>query len=88
MKILFFSRRHSNAKQWSIGKKRFNDSPKEVNRFHRKFVLFNLFFKGIRWLIENNLIQNTPEHTAAFLFNETGLSKRAIGDYLGEKYED
>jgi Sec7-like guanine-nucleotide exchange factor len=44
-------------------------------------------FKGIRWLIENGLIQNTPEHTAAFLFNETGLSKRAIGDYLGEKYE-
>jgi len=23
---------------------------------------------------------------AAFLINETGLSKRAIGDYLGEKY--
>jgi hypothetical protein len=23
---------------------------------------------------------------AAFLLNETGLSKRAIGEYLGEKY--
>ncbi|CAF3927868.1 unnamed protein product [Rotaria magnacalcarata] len=41
--------------------------------------------QGIRWLTDNSLIQNTPEHTAAFLFNETGLSKRAIGDYLGEK---
>ncbi|CAF4622546.1 unnamed protein product [Rotaria sp. Silwood1] len=63
------SRRNSNAKQWSIAKRRFNDNSKE----------------GIRWLMENGLIQNTPEHTAAFLFNETGLSKRAIGDYLGEK---
>ncbi|CAF3565599.1 unnamed protein product [Rotaria sp. Silwood1] len=62
-------RRNSNAKQWSIAKRRFNDNSKE----------------GIRWLMENGLIQNTPEHTAAFLFNETGLSKRAIGDYLGEK---
>ncbi|CAF0837786.1 unnamed protein product [Adineta ricciae] len=62
-------RRHSNVKQWSAGKKHFNDNPKE----------------GIRWLIENGLLQNTSEHTAAFLFNETGLSKRAIGDYLGEK---
>ncbi|CAF3684350.1 unnamed protein product [Rotaria sordida] len=63
------SRRNSNTKQWSIAKRRFNDNSKE----------------GIRWLMENGLIQNTPEHTAAFLFNETGLSKRAIGDYLGEK---
>ena len=45
----------------------------------------SFFSQGIRWLVENGLIQNTPEHTAAFLFNETGLSKRAIGDYLGEK---
>lgn len=41
--------------------------------------------KGIHWLIENGLIQNTPEHIAAFFYNETGLSKRAIGEYLGEK---
>jgi hypothetical protein len=25
---------------------------------------------------------------AAFIFNEIGLSKRAIGDYLGEKYKE
>lgn len=72
-----------------MGKKRFNENPKEVRRekskliFHRFFPLF--FFKGIQWLIENGLIQNTSEHTAAFLYNETGLSKRSIGDYLGEK---
>ena len=44
------------------------------------------YFKGIRWLVDNHLVQNTTEHIAAFLLNEIGLSKRAIGDYLGEKY--
>jgi len=44
-----------------------------------------LISKGIRWLIDNGLLQNTSEHTAAFFFNEIGLSKRAIGEYLGEK---
>ena len=47
---------------------------------------FIRFFQGVAWLVENNLVQNTSEQVAAFLFNETGLSKRAIGDYLGEKY--
>jgi Sec7-like guanine-nucleotide exchange factor len=42
--------------------------------------------QGVLWLIESTLLQNTPEQVAAFFFNETGLSKRAIGDYLGEKY--
>jgi Sec7-like guanine-nucleotide exchange factor len=50
------------------------------------FCLMNFLLQGIRWLVENNLIQNTSESIAAFLFNETGLSKRAIGDYLGERY--
>jgi hypothetical protein len=83
--LFLLSRRNSNVKQWSIGKKRFNDNPKEVNQ-DKYFLLFLIYLlKGIRWLIDNGLMQNTPEHTAAFLFNETGLSKRAIGDYLGEK---
>ncbi|CAF1595551.1 unnamed protein product, partial [Rotaria magnacalcarata] len=54
------SRRNTNTKQWLVAKRKFNDNAKE----------------GIRWLTDNSLIQNTPEHTAAFLFNETGLSKR------------
>jgi len=54
----------------------------------RIYIIFFLnFIQGIQWLIDNSLLQNTSEHTAAFLFNETGLSKRAIGDYLGEKYK-
>ena len=72
-----------------MGKKRFNENPKEVRRTTLFFALVERFPRsfpqGVQWLIENGLIQNTPEHTAAFLYNETGLSKRAIGDYLGEK---
>ncbi|CAF0837024.1 unnamed protein product [Rotaria sp. Silwood1] len=68
-KSRLLSRQNANIKQWMIGKRQFNENPKE----------------GIRWLVDNNLIQNTPEHVATFLFQETGLSKRAIGDYLGEK---
>ncbi|UJR16424.1 hypothetical protein I4U23_003326 [Adineta vaga] len=63
------SRPNSDLKQWSIGRRQFNENPKQ----------------GIQWLVENNLLQNTPESVATFLFNETGLSKRAIGEYLGEK---
>ncbi|CAF0864881.1 unnamed protein product [Didymodactylos carnosus] len=62
-------RRNPNVKQWIQGKKHFNANPKE----------------GIQWLVENSLLQNTPEHVAAFLYKENGLSKRAIGEYLGEK---
>jgi hypothetical protein len=42
MKYLFFflhSRRNSNVKQWSVAKKRFNDSPKEVNT-----IIISAFF--------------------------------------------
>ncbi|CAF3880776.1 unnamed protein product [Rotaria sp. Silwood2] len=69
LKSRLLSRQNGNIKQWIDGRRQFNENPKE----------------GIRWLVDNNLIQNTPEHVATFLFNETGLSKRAIGDYLGEK---
>ena len=51
-----------------------------------KFANLDLsFLQGYRWLVDNNLIENTSEHMAAFLLNEIGLSKRAIGEFLGEK---
>lgn len=37
------------------------------------------------YLIENHLVENTPETIATFLFNGEGLNKTAIGNYLGEK---
>ncbi|BFZ03664.1 hypothetical protein BsWGS_06704 [Bradybaena similaris] len=57
------------AKQVSIGRKKFNMDPK----------------KGIEYLIEHGLLQNTAEDVARFLFQGEGLNKTAIGDYLGER---
>ncbi|XP_063916464.1 cytohesin-1 isoform X2 [Zophobas morio] len=57
------------TKMMSIGRKKFNMDPK----------------KGIEYLIEKGLLQNTPESVAQFLHKGEGLNKTAIGDYLGEK---
>ncbi|CAL8114232.1 unnamed protein product [Orchesella dallaii] len=40
--------------------------------------------KGIEFLIEHDIVQNTPEDVAKFLKYGEGLSKKAIGNYLGE----
>lgn len=56
-------------KNLAMGKKKFNMDPK----------------KGIEFLILHNLVKETPEEVAQFLYKEEGLNKTAIGDYLGEK---
>ncbi|XP_065131225.1 cytohesin-1a isoform X2 [Paramisgurnus dabryanus] len=56
-------------KQVAMGRKKFNMDPK----------------KGIRFLIENDLLKNTSEDIARFLYKGEGLNKTAIGDYLGER---
>lgn len=43
--------------------------------------------KGIEYLIEHDLLSNTPESIAQFLMEGEGLNKTAIGDYLGERNE-
>jgi len=43
--------------------------------------------KGIEFLIQQDLIKETPEAVAQFLYKEEGLNKTAIGDYLGEKHD-
>ena len=40
----------------------------------------------MEFLIENNLVENTPNSIAQFLFSGEGLNKTSIGNYLGEKY--
>uniref|UniRef100_K7G665 Cytohesin-2 n=1 Tax=Pelodiscus sinensis TaxID=13735 RepID=K7G665_PELSI len=40
--------------------------------------------QGIQFLVENELLHNTPEEIARFLYKGEGLNKTAIGDYLGE----
>lgn len=54
--------------------------------YERKTAQF-LFFppQGIQFLIENDLLQNTPEDIAQFLYKGEGLNKTVIGDYLGER---
>lgn len=44
--IIIYSRRNSNVKQWSIGKKRFNDHPKEVGISNKRFFMIYYFFLG------------------------------------------
>ena len=39
----------------------------------------------MEFLIESNLVENTAEAVAAFLFAGDGLNKTSIGTYLGEK---
>jgi len=60
-------------KKLTAGKKYFNENPK----------------KGMAWLIECDVVINKPWNVADFLFknNEKGLSKTAIGNYLGENNE-
>lgn len=36
-------------------------------------------------MVEHELLQNTPEEIARFLYKGEGLNKTAIGDYLGER---
>lgn len=43
------------------------------------------FSQGIQFLLENDLLQQTPEDIAQFLYKGEGLNKTVIGDYLGER---
>ncbi|KTG36660.1 hypothetical protein cypCar_00000907 [Cyprinus carpio] len=43
--------------------------------------------EGIQFLLENDLLQQTPEDIAQFLYKGEGLNKTVIGDYLGERDE-
>lgn len=51
----------------------------------KKFMLNVVFSQGIQFLIENELLKNTCEDIAQFLYKGEGLNKTAIGDYLGER---
>ncbi|XP_022237745.1 cytohesin-1-like isoform X2 [Limulus polyphemus] len=63
------SKTNTKTKQLSIGKKKFNMDPK----------------KGIEYLVEHGLLQNTAENVSQFLYKGEGLNKTAIGEYLGER---
>lgn len=49
-------------------------------------ILFSpLPLQGIQFLLENDLLQQTPEDISQFLYKGEGLNKTVIGDYLGER---
>ena len=58
-------------KQLIAGKKKFNQDSK----------------KGMAYLIECDVVKNTVHGVASFLKTTNGLSKTAIGDFLGERDE-
>lgn len=56
--------------------------------FHIQYICICLFClpQGIRFLIDSNLLKNTSDDIAQFLYKGEGLNKTAIGDYLGERW--
>lgn len=65
------------------------NKPKEIERKRHYRVGLNLFNKkperGIRYLIDKNFLEGTPEAVAKFLMTRKGLSKNKIGEYLGDR---
>ncbi|XP_028841288.1 cytohesin-3 isoform X2 [Denticeps clupeoides] len=59
------------SKRFLCGKKKFNMEPK----------------KGIQYLLDNAILEWTPQAVAEFLYKEEGLNKTAIGIFLGEREE-
>lgn len=53
---------------------------------HISSYMLSLIKQGIQFLLENDLLQNTPEDIAQFLYKGEGLNKTVIGDYLGERW--
>lgn len=49
------------------------------------YFLSRVHLQGIQFLIENDLLQSSPEDVAQFLYKGEGLNKTVIGDYLGER---
>lgn len=42
-------------------------------------------FQGIKYLVDNEILEWKPDRVAEFLYKEEGLNKTAIGDFLGER---
>lgn len=47
-----------------------------------------VFFQGISYLVENKLLDGGAPAIAEFLYKEEGLNKTAIGEFLGERWEE
>jgi Sec7-like guanine-nucleotide exchange factor len=67
LQILRDSDETPQKKDWRRARKLFKNKPKEA----------------IKFLLEKELLNNTPEDVALYLF-QNGMDKVALGDYLGE----
>ncbi|XP_072463507.1 cytohesin-2 isoform X2 [Notamacropus eugenii] len=88
-------------RKMAMGRKKFNMDPKKVPGLRAELsgsvggpsdptsLPPSLLIppQGIQFLVENELLQNTPEEISRFLYKGEGLNKTAIGDYLGEREE-
>lgn len=92
-----FSKTSQRNKQIAMGRKKFNMDPKKVPRCEVSCPVISychpsvtdmtrpVSLQGIQFLLENDLLQHTPEDIAQFLYKGEGLNKTVIGDYLGER---
>lgn len=44
--------------------------------------------KGIKFLVENKFLDNSPNEVAKFLLTHSGFCKQKIGEYLGNLQKD
>ncbi|KAK3552900.1 hypothetical protein QTP86_028010 [Hemibagrus guttatus] len=66
----------------------------ESNEENKNIIMSRMFLcgkkkfnmdPGIQYLLDNDLLNETPEAVAEFLYKEDGLNKTAIGNFLGER---
>ena len=64
---------------------RFSKHPSDVScQCYTLYVVYICYLQGIRYLIEQNLLNHTAEDIAVFLYEGSELlNKVAIGEYLG-----
>ena len=54
------------------------------NSIEKAIILFNEKpKKGLDYLLKNSLLENDPDMVAEFMLTTPGLSKFAIGQYIG-----
>lgn len=65
--FFIFSHRNSNAKQWSIGKKQFNENPKEVRLSSVEFYQISIYLRrvtvGLSKIIFSKILPNIWLHS-------------------------
>ncbi|KAI4900556.1 hypothetical protein NFI96_026750, partial [Prochilodus magdalenae] len=87
--LLKLQQDHTEKQTDCNGKKEIQYGPQKGKSFLNNHFKDTRFYynsdNGIQFLLENDLLQHTPEDIAQFLYKGEGLNKTVIGDYLGER---